>query len=107
LALIYAAIEGGLLGSMSAFFNGFEAMCGYSPMLTTAITITMGIFLVMLGLYGTRIIVVTERLRSTVIGLTAGVMLLYLVSFGLSFFGIQMPVFYDSSPLGIGFSVFV
>jgi uncharacterized YccA/Bax inhibitor family protein len=34
-------------------------------------------------------------------------MLFYLLSFGLGFFGVQMPMIHSSGPLGIGFSLLV
>jgi uncharacterized YccA/Bax inhibitor family protein len=38
---------------------------------------------------------------------TAGVGVTYLLTFILSFFGIQIPFIHDSGPIGIGFSAFV
>jgi uncharacterized YccA/Bax inhibitor family protein len=38
---------------------------------------------------------------------TGAIAMLYIVSFALSFFGIQMPLLHDASPMGIGLSLFI
>ena len=66
------------------------------------------VFAVMLVLYRTRIIKVTDKFRRAVIFATLGVMVLYLVSFIFSLFGGSLPFLNgDNMPMSIGFSVFV
>ncbi|MDX1919476.1 MAG: Bax inhibitor-1/YccA family protein, partial [Candidatus Caenarcaniphilales bacterium] len=61
----------------------------------------------LLFLYKTGVIKVTEQFRTIIFTATAGIGLVYLVSFGLSFFGIRIPLIHESGWVGIGFSVFV
>jgi uncharacterized YccA/Bax inhibitor family protein len=70
-----------------------------------AIGATLAVFAVMLFLYKSRIIKVTERYRRIVIMATMGLMLFYAVSFVISLFGARVPFINDASPLGIGFSL--
>ena len=66
------------------------------------------VFAVMLVLYRTRIIKVTDKFRRTVIIATMGVMVLYLFSFVISLFGTTLPFLDGSNQLmSIGFSLFV
>jgi uncharacterized YccA/Bax inhibitor family protein len=72
-----------------------------------AIGLTTLTFLVMLLLYRTRIVRVTERFRLVVTAAMGGILLFYLASFVLGFFGIRLPLIHDAGPLGIAFSVVV
>jgi uncharacterized YccA/Bax inhibitor family protein len=65
------------------------------------------VFAVMLFLYASRIIKVTQRLRSIVVGATLGILAFYVVSLVGSMFGWNMPLVWDSGPLGILFSLVV
>lgn len=99
---VYAVVEGALVGAISKVYESL-----YSGLVTQAILATGLTVLVMAVLYATRTIRVTERLRSIVVGATVAVFLFYLVSFGLSFFGIQAPLIWDAGNFGIGFSLVV
>ena len=59
----------------------------------------------MATLFATRTIVVTDRMRSIVIGATAAIFVFYLISLLLSLFGVEMPLVWDGGPLGILFSL--
>ena len=72
-----------------------------------AVGATLGVFVMMLVLYRTRIIKVTERSRRIVMGMMMGLMGFYLISFIFGMFGAMPSFLTDSSPLGILFSVFV
>lgn len=74
-----------------------------------AIGATLAVFLVMLFLYGFRIIKVTDKFRRTVIFATLGIMVFYGVSFIISLFAGAGSVSFlsSSTPLSIGFSVIV
>jgi uncharacterized YccA/Bax inhibitor family protein len=66
------------------------------------------VFAVMLVLYRTRIIKVTDKFRRTIIIATLGVMVLYLFSFVLSLFGTTLPFLNgDNMAMSIAFSLFV
>ncbi|MPZ54256.1 MAG: hypothetical protein GEU79_16250 [Acidimicrobiia bacterium] len=101
-AVPYAVIEGVVVGAISRMFE-----TAYSGIVVQALLATLITFAVMLALYITRTIRVTQRMRSVIIGATAAIALFYLVTIGLSFFNIEMPLVWDSGPLGILFSVAV
>ena len=61
----------------------------------------------MLILYRYRIIKVTARFRMIIVGATAGIFILYIIGFVLSFFNIQIPLIHGSGIVGIGFSLLV
>lgn len=100
LAPLYAVLEGLFVGCVSLYYA--TAFHGIVPQ---AITLTMGVFFLMLFLYQARIIRVTERFRSVLIMATVGCALFYLVMIALQFFKVPVPFMYDSSLLGIGLSV--
>jgi uncharacterized YccA/Bax inhibitor family protein len=102
IAPVYALVEGALVGAISAVYAS-----AYDGLVTQAIMGTFLTVVVMAVLYATRTIKVTERLRSTVMVATGGVFLFYMVTLGLSFFGVNMPLVFDAGPFGILFSVAV
>lgn len=99
-APIYALAEGFFLGVISRFYN--EA---YKGIVVQAVGATLAVFAVMLFLYRTRIIKVTDRFRRNVIMATMGLMLFYGISIIMRLFGVTVPFINDASPLGIAFSV--
>lgn len=101
-APLYAAAEGCFLGGLSAFFEA-----RYPGIAIQAILLTCGTFLALLAVYSMRVIKVTENFKMGVLAATGGVFLVYLASWILSFFGIQIPFIHESGLIGIGFSVFV
>ena len=68
---------------------------------------TLAVFAVMLVLYRTGVIRVTERFRKIVVTATIGVMVFYGISFLISMFGGSVSYLSSPSLLGIGFSVLV
>jgi len=72
-----------------------------------AVGTTLAVFGVMLFLYRTRVLRVTDKFRRIVIGATLGVAVLYLVSFVISLFGANVSFINSSSGIGILFSLFV
>ena len=101
-APLYAVLEGLLLGAISALYQAT-----YAGLPAMAVGLTALTFLVMLFLYRTRIVRVTERFRMVIVAAMGGIFLFYLASFVLGFFGIRLPLIHDAGPLGIGFSVVV
>ena len=102
---IYAALEGLALGGLSKIYaNAFEP--GIVPQ---AIMLTLGILFALLFAYKTKIIKATENFKLGVFAATAGIGVVYLISFIMSFFGNTIPVMNpaNSSMLSIGFSLFV
>lgn len=77
----YAVFEGVALGMVSAVFER-----QYYGISAIAVGVTFTIMLVMLFLWKQRIIVVTEKLRSALISMTAGIFVFYLINFIASIF---------------------
>ena len=98
---IYALGEGVFLGAISKAYDA-----NYDGIVVQAVGATLGVFAVMLVLYKSRIIKVTDRFRRNVIMATLGLMAFYLVSFVLSLFGANISFINSASLLGIGFSIF-
>lgn len=99
---LYAVTQGVAIGTISRFYEAqFEGI------VLQAIMATAAVFFVMLVLFVTRTIKVTNKLRGVIVGATLGIMLFYLASFVLSFFGVSVPLVWDSGPVGIGFSVLI
>ena len=101
-APIYALVEGVLLGTISQMYE-----LRYHGLVSIALTSTIAVAVSMLALYRFRIVRVTPGFRTTIILATSGIALLYLVTLGLSLFGVHMPMIYDAGPWGIAFSVLV
>jgi uncharacterized YccA/Bax inhibitor family protein len=102
LAWAYAALEGLALGGLSAVFDA-----SYPGIAFQALLLTFGILAVLLVAYTTRLIKVTENFKLIIVSATGGIALYYLVSLGLSFFGVRAPLIHDNSLLGIGFTLVV
>lgn len=102
-APVYALAEGFALGAISALMN-----LRFPGVVMQAVMLTAGVMAVMLVLYRTGVIRVTDKFRKCVMAATGAVMLLYMVNFGLRLFtSIDIPFIHDSGWLGIGFSLFV
>lgn len=101
-APIYAACEGLLLGAISAVV---EAQ--HSGIVLQAIGLSVAVLLILLFLYGTRIIRATENFKIGVVAATGAIFLIYIVDLVLRFFGKDVPFIYESGWIGIGFSLVV
>ena len=99
---LYAFAEGAFLAGLSCFF---EAM--FPGIVVRAVALTFITVFAMYFLYATRVINVTEKLRSTIITMTLSIMIFYLIAWVLSIFHINIPMLYSSTPLSIGFSLLV
>ena len=99
---VYAVGQGLFVGALSKMFDAT-----YSGIVVQAVGTTLAVFGVMLFLYRTRILRVTDKFRRIVIGATLGVMVFYLASFVFSMFGANVSFFSSSSGVGILFSLFV
>ena len=99
---VYAVGQGLFVGAISKMFDA-----AYSGIVLQAVGTTLAVFGVMLFLYRTKVIRVTNRFRRIVIGATLGVAALYLVSFVVSLFGVNVSFINSSSGFGILFSLFV
>ncbi|WP_299366215.1 Bax inhibitor-1/YccA family protein [Winogradskyella sp.] len=96
---LYVIAKGVFLGGFSSY-----AHQNFPELPYQAIGVTIVTFFVMLLLYQLRIIVVTKKLRSVIITATVSIMVVYLISLILSFFGIK-PYIWGTSWLAIIFNV--
>jgi len=103
-APMYALAEGLFLGGISAII---QSQFPDIPIVFQAVGLTFGVLFIMLTLYRTRIIKVTDKFRTGVVAATGGVFLLYMATWILGFFGVQIPYIHGSGLIGIGFSLFV
>lgn len=101
-APLYALLEGFFLGAVSAIYN-----LQFQGIVLQAVMLTFGTLLAMLMLYRSGLIQVTDKFRMGMLAATGGVMLVYLASLALGFFGIQIPMIHESGIVGIGFSLVV
>lgn len=81
---LYVIAKGFFLGGFSSY-----AHRNFPELPYQAIGVTIVTFFVMLLLYQLRIIIVTKKLRSVIITATISIMVVYLISWILSFFGIK------------------
>lgn len=102
LSPFYAAFEGVFLGIISLYFESL-----FPGLVMQAILGTFAVFFTLLVLYASKIIVVTEKFRSTVMVLTIAAAIVYLFSFLMSMFGIGALAIHKSGMIGIGFSLIV
>lgn len=101
-APIYAAFEGLLVGGVSYLYGAMQG-----GIILQAISITVCILLMMLMIYRSNILPVTNKLRTGIIAATGGIFLVYMLSLGLSFFGINIPYLHTGGAMGIGISLFI
>ncbi len=101
-APIYAVLEGLFLGGISALF---ESM--YPGLVMRAISLTFGVFLIMLFLFRSGKIRATGKFRMGVIAATGGIALIYFISFIAGLFGANIGFLHGNSLFSIGFSLVV
>jgi uncharacterized YccA/Bax inhibitor family protein len=101
-APLYAFVEGIFLGAISASFE-----VRYPGIAIQAVGLTFGTCFAMLALYKAGVLKATPGFRRGVFAATGAIMLVYLASFAMSFFGMQMPYLHDSGPIGIGISLVI
>lgn len=102
LAPAYALMEGLVLGGISCFLEK-----KYPGIALNAAMLTASVLAVMLLLFVTRIIRVTQGLRSAIICATAAIFLIYLVEMIIGFFGVHVPYIHEGGKWGIIFSLVV
>ncbi|MBD3246970.1 MAG: hypothetical protein GF333_08210 [Candidatus Omnitrophica bacterium] len=101
-APLYAAVQGVVLGVISAVVEQ-----QYQGIVMQAVGLTFGTLFALLFAYKSGLIKVTQNFRLGVVAATGGIMVVYLISFGMRLFGLQMPFIHESGIVGIGFSLFV
>ena len=101
-APFYAIAQGILLGGVTMMFEGM-----YPGIAVQALGLTFGITVSLLFCYKTGLIKPTENFKLMIVSATAGIAILYLVSFIMSMFGSPISFIHSNGLMGIGFSVFV
>ncbi len=99
---IYAALEGLALGCISQFIEH-----SYPGIVLNALMLSFGVLGLMLMLYTTRTIVVTDRLVRGIVVATGAVVLVYVVDMVMHLFGVQVPFIHQNGWLGIGISLVI
>jgi uncharacterized YccA/Bax inhibitor family protein len=101
-APIYALLEGLFIGGISALFerqsHGIVLQAGM---------LTFGTLFALLAAYRAGMIRATEKFRTGVIAATGGICILYLVSWILGMFGVNLSFMHGGGMLSIGISAFV
>jgi uncharacterized YccA/Bax inhibitor family protein len=96
LIVAYTALQGVVIGSVSFLFG--EA---YQGIVAQAILFTLSITLGMLFLFATRLVTVTQKLRSMILIATVGVVLFYVLSFIISLFSQSFSDFVSAGTSGV------
>jgi len=102
IVMIYALMEGLLIGPLTLFF---ELM--YPGIAIQAGLATLGVIGAMLTIYSLRIIRPTPTFNKIVFSLMMSIMFVYLINFIFMFTPFKIPFLHSSGPIGIGFSIFV
>lgn len=106
LAPAYALLEGLFVGAISAYYSYvFAAKAPFIIM--NAVGLTLACAVAMYLLYSFKIIQATQKFKAIVMTATAGIGIFYLLTWVLSFFGVNLPFLHEGSLMGIGFSLFV
>jgi uncharacterized YccA/Bax inhibitor family protein len=101
-APVYAVCEGLFIGGISAMYE-----TQLHGIVLQAAMLTFGTLFALLAAYRSGWIRATEKFKLGVTAATGGVALLYLVSWILGMFGVNLSFMYSSSPLSIGISAVI
>jgi len=101
-APIYAVLEGLFIGGISAIFE-----VQFSGIVFQAVALTFGTLFAMLVTYRLGLIKVTEKFKMGVVAATGAIFVVYLLSFVLSMFSVNVPFIHSGGTIGILFSLFV
>jgi len=104
LAPIYALLEGFFVGSVSAIYAG---VVGSTGIIFQAIMLTVGLLFMMLFIYKSGLIKVTQKFRAGVSMAVGAIMMVYLLNFVLSFFDMNVPYIHEGGMIGIGISAVI
>lgn len=109
-APLYAAFQGLFLGTISILYaaitGGGEEIV--YEVIAVAVAATLGVLVVMLVLYQTRMVKPTEKLRAVVTTAIGTIAFIYLVSFVLSITGLgSLPYLHTAHPIGILISLVI
>ncbi|MFZ5756169.1 MAG: Bax inhibitor-1/YccA family protein [Pseudomonadota bacterium] len=101
-APLYAVVEGLFIGAVSAMYEA-----RYPGIVMQAVGLTFATLAALLFAYRSGMIKATENFKLGVVAATGGIFIVYLASFVLGFFGINIPMIHEGGTVGILFSLFV
>jgi uncharacterized YccA/Bax inhibitor family protein len=99
---LYCVLEGLFLGILSAIYEQ-----RFSGIVFQALLLTFGTLASLLLAYKSGLIKATENFKLGVTAATGAIMMVYLVSLAMSFFGSGIPFIHEGGIYGILFSLFV
>lgn len=102
LAPLYAALEGLFVGGISYMYASMM-----NGIILQAVTLTFALLFLMLFIYKTGIIKVTNKFRVGVVMATGAVLMVYVLSWILGMFGINIPFLHEGGMMGIGISLVI
>ena len=102
LAPIYAILEGLLVGTISGYYI---SATGDPGLIFKAVGITTAILFMMLMVYKSEMIKVTQKFRAGVTMAVGAVMIFYLINMVCYFIGIDLPMLHDGGLLSIGITL--
>ncbi len=101
-APVFALLEGLFVGTVSAYYGA-----AYEGIITIALIATLGTLFLMLGIYQSGLIPVTQKFRMGVSMAVGAIMIIYLVSWVGHFVGFSIPYIHEGGPIGIGITVVI
>ena len=99
---IYAVLEGLALGAISQMIQ-----LRFPGIVVNAMLLTFAVLGLMLMLYTSRTIRVTDRLVKGVVAATGAVLLVYVVDMVMNMFGARVPLIHETGWVGIGISLVI
>ncbi len=99
---LYAVLQGLVIGALTLVLQ-----VRYRGLPAQAALLTVSTLVVMLVGYRTGLIRASEKFRTVVSSCTLSIFLFYIIAFGMSLFGVEIPFLHEGGALGIGFSLFV
>lgn len=101
-APIYALLEGLFLGGISSMLEAY-----FAGIVIQAVGLTFGTLLIMLTIYKSGLIKVTDKFRVGIMAATGSIFLIYMATWILGMFGVAIPYIHGNGVIGIGFSLVV
>ena len=101
-APIFALLEGLFVGTISAIYAA-----SFQGIIFQALTATIGTLFVMLMIYKSGLIPITQKFRMGVSMAVGAIMMVYLVSWIGHFVGFEIPYIHESGTIGIGITVVI
>lgn len=100
---IYALGMGAVAGAFSAVYDA-----QWDGIVIQALALTAGVFVMMLFLFATRILRVTDKMRTVIVAATGAIAIVYLVNIALRLiFDTSLPFLHDTGPIGILISLVI